>query len=445
MAVARVKTWVNDEVLTASDLNAEFNNILNNGESLGWPATGSKDLNGQEFILDADGDSSITADSDDTIDIRLLAKDQFEFLGTSTNEGNFTAIDTDTGAAAGPIWAMYRNATGATSDVLGRLLFQGKDDAGNKTDFSQIEVEVTDASTGSEDSSYNIWNTIGGTLTEQWHIGAGIYPEGTTDPGANDISAAQVFVADDITHTGDADNLIVFGTDTQSYETGGTSRLDISDTGVRMGAANVRVTTILDEDAMGTDSDTALATQQSIKAYVDVQPHDFEFISTAAIGLATTIEVKSFVIGYDYKVVLEAFAPTDDGEILWMLFSDDNTTWESGVADYQWAAGQGGNFATDTDDAQIVITGAIAWGNDASNTSSLEIMLINPMGTSEQTTCFWQGTMMGTEATPAIRGLNGGARFIQGTENVEGTQFLWSGGSTFKAQGDITLYRRKRS
>jgi len=49
------------------------------------------------------------------------------------------------------------------------------------------------------------------------------------------------------------------------------SRLDISDTGVRLGAANARVTTILDEDAMGSDSATALATQQSIKAYVDSQ------------------------------------------------------------------------------------------------------------------------------------------------------------------------------
>ena len=34
------------------------------------------------------------------------------------------------------------------------------------------------------------------------------------------------------------------------------------------GTGSVTVTNILDEDAMGSDSDTALATQQSIKAYV---------------------------------------------------------------------------------------------------------------------------------------------------------------------------------
>ena len=52
-------------------------------------------------------------------------------------------------------------------------------------------------------------------------------------------------------------------------KTGGSSRLDISDSGVRLGGANSRVTTILDEDNMASDSATALATQQSIKAYVD--------------------------------------------------------------------------------------------------------------------------------------------------------------------------------
>ena len=39
MALTRVKTWIDDEVLEASDLNAEFNNILDNAISLISPAT----------------------------------------------------------------------------------------------------------------------------------------------------------------------------------------------------------------------------------------------------------------------------------------------------------------------------------------------------------------------------------------------------------------------
>lgn len=75
MAVSRVKTWAALEVLTADDLNAEFNNILNNGEDIGWPATKAKDLDGQELILDSDADTSITADTDDEIDFKVSGND----------------------------------------------------------------------------------------------------------------------------------------------------------------------------------------------------------------------------------------------------------------------------------------------------------------------------------------------------------------------------------
>lgn len=75
MAVSRIKNWI-VETLTASDLNAEFNNILNNGEDLGWPATKAKDLNGKELILDADADTSITVDTDDRMDFKIGGTDR---------------------------------------------------------------------------------------------------------------------------------------------------------------------------------------------------------------------------------------------------------------------------------------------------------------------------------------------------------------------------------
>ncbi len=56
---------------------------------------------------------------------------------------------------------------------------------------------------------------------------------------------------------------------TIDLKTNSSSRADITDSGLRLGGANARVTTILDEDTMSSNSDTALATQQSIKAYVD--------------------------------------------------------------------------------------------------------------------------------------------------------------------------------
>jgi len=43
-------------------------------------------------------------------------------------------------------------------------------------------------------------------------------------------------------------------------------------TSLKIGTSSVNITTILDEDAMGSDSAVALATQQSIKAYADTPP-----------------------------------------------------------------------------------------------------------------------------------------------------------------------------
>jgi len=61
--------------LTASDLNSEFNNLINNARDLISPLTASVDLNGFELILDADADTSITADTDDQLDFRINGTD----------------------------------------------------------------------------------------------------------------------------------------------------------------------------------------------------------------------------------------------------------------------------------------------------------------------------------------------------------------------------------
>ena len=86
MAVNALKTWIAGEKLSASDLNAEFANILTNGEDLGWPATKAKDFDGQELILDSDADTSITADTDDQIDFRIGGTDRTS-VGTEGFQG----------------------------------------------------------------------------------------------------------------------------------------------------------------------------------------------------------------------------------------------------------------------------------------------------------------------------------------------------------------------
>lgn len=69
----------------------------------------------------------------------------------------------------------------------------------------------------------------------------------------------------------DGTDLIDIPNGSVDVQTNSLSRLDVTDSGVRLGAANARVTTVLDEDTMSSDSATALVTQQSVKAYVDAE------------------------------------------------------------------------------------------------------------------------------------------------------------------------------
>ena len=49
MAISRTKTWVASEVLTASDLNAEFNGIIDNALALVSPLTGNLNVNNNQL------------------------------------------------------------------------------------------------------------------------------------------------------------------------------------------------------------------------------------------------------------------------------------------------------------------------------------------------------------------------------------------------------------
>ncbi len=83
MAVSPYKTWNAGEILTSADLNSSFSQITNNGEDLGWPATKAKDLNGNILILDADADTTMTADTDDQIDFQIGGSDVLVITATS--------------------------------------------------------------------------------------------------------------------------------------------------------------------------------------------------------------------------------------------------------------------------------------------------------------------------------------------------------------------------
>ncbi len=171
MAVTAVKTWVAGEILTASDLNGEFANIYDNGQDLAWPATKEKDFDGQKLILDADGDTSLTSDTDDQLDWEIGGTDLIKWTA-----GVYEYTSVDAGSAIGPLLKIYRNsASAADADFIGGLYFDGNDDAGTpaQVTYASIEAQIDDSGAGSEDATFLLKTMVAGTLTTQIDISSG--------------------------------------------------------------------------------------------------------------------------------------------------------------------------------------------------------------------------------------------------------------------------------
>jgi len=57
--------------------------IANSGTATGFTSAGALDLNGGVLTLDADGNTTITADTNDQIDIAIAGADDFQFTANT--------------------------------------------------------------------------------------------------------------------------------------------------------------------------------------------------------------------------------------------------------------------------------------------------------------------------------------------------------------------------
>lgn len=100
MALSRQHTFVTGETLTASLLNAEFDNILNNAAALISPLPSGLDLNGNILTIDADADSTLRESADDVVVFRLQGFDALILDGdVSTPVNGITFTSAATGVA----------------------------------------------------------------------------------------------------------------------------------------------------------------------------------------------------------------------------------------------------------------------------------------------------------------------------------------------------------
>jgi len=204
---------------------------------------GAYDLNGEELVLDADGDTSITADTDDQIDIKIAGTDQLTIkdgalspvtdndidLGTSSLEFKDAFFDgtVTSDAFAGPLTGnVTGNVSGTAATVttaaqsnitsLGTLTTLTVDDItingstiSDAGDFTlDVEGDIILDANGADVFLKDAGTTYGSLTNTSGNL---IVKSGTTT--ALTFSGADVTVAGDLTVSGDD---ITMGTNTDS-------------------------------------------------------------------------------------------------------------------------------------------------------------------------------------------------------------------------------------
>lgn len=223
--------YVPEGLAGADDYNVTGGSLVTGGRSLFWilnaTVNGSWTASGSGLPGTVINDSSGVVSFTDLDDVPAYSGNSLKFLRLNAGE---TALEFATGASG----------------------------------ISNVVEDITPQLGGALDVNGNIINAAVNTDIE-------FQTTGTGNIVLN--SGNRVLITQDLKHYNQNCGIDFSdgGLEQLDFFTNNVVRMNLNDSGLLLGEANARVTTILDEDNMASDSATALATQQSIKAYVDAQ------------------------------------------------------------------------------------------------------------------------------------------------------------------------------
>jgi len=105
-------------------------------------------------------------------------------ITTADNTAQLTIISTDADANSGPEIDLHRNsASPDDGDILGRLRFQGENDADEKTQYAAMFVKAADVTNGTEDALLRFDSIINGGNAQRLEFNAteAVFNEGSAD------------------------------------------------------------------------------------------------------------------------------------------------------------------------------------------------------------------------------------------------------------------------
>jgi hypothetical protein len=200
--------------------------------------------------FDDDQDTSISANTDDTLVIEAGGNTLATFtattltindgttITTADNTDTLTLKSTDADGNSGPILRLNRDSgSPADGDVIGEIHFNADDDAGNTTSFFSMSANIRDASNGDEDVQMVFKGFRGGSNVNYLEFDGDhvVFNEGSADIDfrVESNGDANRFVVDGGTDT------VLFGTATADTVGGDVVANQIFGTGAATGALSI--------------------------------------------------------------------------------------------------------------------------------------------------------------------------------------------------------------
>jgi hypothetical protein len=87
------------------------------------------------------------------------------------SDGTVSLLSFDATAAAGPILELYRSsASPVVNDLIGKIVFTGRDSAANEEEYSNIFGVIIDPTSGTEDAEIVFQTKVAGALLERFRV-----------------------------------------------------------------------------------------------------------------------------------------------------------------------------------------------------------------------------------------------------------------------------------
>ena len=363
------------------------------------------DLKGSELALDADGDTTITADTDDQIDIKIAGADDFQFTANT-----FTAQSGSTIAA---------QALTATTITASGIV---------KTDDTTEATSTTDGSL----------QTDGGlSVAKDAVLG--------DDLKLLSDSAVLSFGADSdttLTHTDgtgltlNSTNKLLFG-DTGTYiHQSADGVLDlVSDTEIEINATTIDINGAVAMDGAITGATNITLSGELDAATLDISGNaDIDGTTNldavdidGAVQLDSTFTVGVDDTGYDVKF----FGATSGSYMLWDESTDDLIL--AGAAKlYLYDAG-GGEYISSSGSALTIASGGTAWELPTSDGSANQLLKTDGSGNLDWTTVSGTITALNNQSANRLTTIGSTTTELDGEANLTFT------GSALTCIGTITV------